>query len=126
GLVTGACLADIGHHVICIDNDQQKYEALKKGKVPIYEPGLDRLIKKNVARKRLSFAQWVSEGMDNVTVVFIAVGTPPMPDGSADLTYIESVAHGIATHMKKYTVIVEKSTVPVETGEEVERTIKRY
>ena len=126
GLVTGACLAEIGHHVICIDNDQQKFEALKKGKVPIYEPGLDRLIKKNIARKRLSFGQWVSEGMEHANVVFIAVGTPPMPDGSADLTYIESVAQGIAKHMKQYTVIVEKSTVPVETGEQVERTIARY
>ena len=126
GLVTGACLAEIGHHVICIDNDKKKYEALKNGQIPIYEPGLDKLVKRNVARKRLSFGQWIAEAMSDATVVFIAVGTPPQADGSADLTYIESVAHGIAQHLKEYTVVVEKSTVPVETGEQVERTIARY
>lgn len=126
GLVTGACLAEIGHKVICIDNDARKYEALKNGKTPIYEPGLDRLIKRNVARKRLSFGQWVSEGLKDSTIIFIAVGTPPRPDGSADLTHIESVARGIAQHMKGHTIVVEKSTVPVETGEEVERTINAH
>src|SRR5438105_1293664 len=83
GLVTGTCLAEIGHKVICIDNDPARYEALKNGAVPIYEPGLERLIKKNVARKRLSFGQWISEGLKETSVVFIAVGTPPLPDGSA-------------------------------------------
>jgi UDPglucose 6-dehydrogenase len=126
GLVTGACLAEIGHHVICIDNDVNKFNALKKGKIPFYEPGLDKLVLKNVKRKRLSFGQWVSEGMNRANIVFIAVGTPPLPDGSADLTFIESVAQGIAKSMTRYTVIVEKSTVPVETGEQVERTIARY
>ena len=126
GLVTGACLAEIGHHVVCIDNDPHKIEALKTGKIPIYESGLESLVRKNVRRKRLSFGQWVSEGLTNATIVFIAVGTPPRPDGSADLTHIESVAQGIAKHMKAYTVVVEKSTVPVETGEDVERTIARY
>ncbi len=126
GLVTGTCLAEIGHHVICIDNDPAKYEALKNGRIPIYEPGLDRLVKKNVARKRLSFGQWISEGLKEASIVFIAVGTPPQPDGSADLTYIESVSREIAEHMKAYTVVVEKSTVPVETGEQIEHTITRY
>ncbi len=126
GLVTGTCLAEIGHQVVCVDNDPQKFEALKKGKVPIYEPGLDHLLKKNVARKRLTFAQWVAEAMEGAVVIFIAVGTPPQSDGSADLTHIEAVAQSIARNLKKYTVIVEKSTVPVQTGEEVERTIARY
>jgi UDPglucose 6-dehydrogenase len=126
GLVTGACLAEIGHQVICIDNDPNKFEALKNGKIPIYEPGLDKLVKRNVARNRLSFGQFVSEGVRRADVVFIAVGTPPQPDGSADLTYIEAVAREIAEHMRNYTVVVEKSTVPVQTGEEVERTIARY
>lgn len=126
GLVTGTCLAEIGHHVTCIDNDPSKFDALKQGKVPIYEPGLDRLLKKNVARKRLKFAQFISEAMQDAAVIFIAVGTPPQPDGSADLTHIEAVAQEIAKNLKKYTVVVEKSTVPVQTGEEVERTISRY
>jgi UDPglucose 6-dehydrogenase len=126
GLVTGACLAEIGHRVICIDNDSSKIDALKNGKIPIFEPGLDTLVKRNVARKRLSFAQWVAEGLKDCAVVFIAVGTPPQPDGSADLTHIESVARGIAETMKGYIVIVEKSTVPVETGEQVERAVMRY
>jgi UDPglucose 6-dehydrogenase len=126
GLVTGTCLAEIGHRVICIDNDVNKYAALQRGEIPIYEPGLDKLVKRNVARKRLSFGRWVSEGLENASIVFIAVGTPPRPDGSADLSFIDSVAQEIAKNIKRYTVVVEKSTVPVETGEEVERTITRY
>jgi UDPglucose 6-dehydrogenase len=126
GLVTGTCLAEIGHKVICIDNDMNKYAALQKGEIPIYEPGLDKLVKRNVARKRLSFGRWVSEGLQEANIVFIAVGTPPRADGSADLSFIDSVAQEIAKNMKRYTVVVEKSTVPVETGEEVERTINRH
>ncbi len=126
GLVTGACLSEIGHKVICLDNDPQKVSALKSGKIPIYEPGLDKLVAKNVKRKRLSFGSNLGEGLKEATVVFIAVGTPPREDGSADLTYIETVAREIALHMKTYTVVAEKSTVPVETGEQVERTIMRY
>src|SRR5207245_767373 len=114
-----------GHHVICIDNDPHRFEALKSGKIPIYEPGLDRLVKRNVVRKRLHFGQQVSEGVREASVIFIAVGTPPQPDGSADLTHIEAVAREIAEHMTHYTVVVEKSTVPVETGEQVEQTITR-
>lgn len=126
GLVTGACLAEIGHRVTCVDNDPQKVSALLDGKIPIYEPGLDKLVLKNVKAKRLNFANSIAEGMKKAEVVFIAVGTPPLPDGSADLTFIESVAREIAASLKNYTVIAEKSTVPVETGEQVERTIHRH
>jgi UDPglucose 6-dehydrogenase len=126
GLVTGACLAEIGHRVVCVDNDTAKIQALNNGKIPIYEPGLDELVVRNVKRKRLFFASSLAEGLEQANVVFIAVGTPPRDDGSADLTYIETVARDIALHMKAFTVIAEKSTVPVETGEQVERTIMRY
>jgi UDPglucose 6-dehydrogenase len=126
GLVTGACLADIGHHVCCVDNDQNKISMLQSGKIPIYEPGLDAMVHRNVKKKRLSFAPTLAEGMQGAQIVFIAVGTPPRPDGSADLTFIETVAREIATHLKSYTVVAEKSTVPVETGEQVERTIIRF
>jgi UDPglucose 6-dehydrogenase len=126
GLVTGTCLAEIGHRVICIDNDPHKLDLLRKGKMPIYEPGLEVLVHKNIKRKRLSFAPRVADGMKTADAVFIAVGTPPQADGSADLTFIETVAREIAQNLTRYTVIAEKSTVPVETGEQVERTINRY
>jgi len=126
GLVTGACLSEIGHRVTCVDNDPRKLVLLKKGKMPIYEPGLEPIVLKNVKNKRLRFAAKISEGMKEADVVFIAVGTPPQPDGSADLTYIEAVAEEIAQSLNRYTVIAEKSTVPVETGEQVERTIARH
>jgi UDPglucose 6-dehydrogenase len=126
GLVSGACLAEIGHHVVCVDNDPAKIEALQSGKIPIYEPGLDDLVHRNVKNRRLKFSGRIADGMAKATVVFIAVGTPPHADGSADLTYIETVAREIARNLKVYTVIAEKSTVPVETGEQVERTILRY
>lgn len=126
GLVTGACLSEIGHRVICVDNDPRKITALHKGQIPIYEPGLDVLVAKNVKRKRLSFSDKLGDAVSRSNVVFIAVGTPPHADGSADLTYIEGVAREIALNLKNYTVIAEKSTVPVETGEQVERTISRF
>jgi UDPglucose 6-dehydrogenase len=126
GLVTGACLAEIGHHVTCVDNDESKISALQSGKIPIYEPGLDALVAKNVKKRRLFFAQDLGKAVEKSRVIFIAVGTPPRSDGSADLTFIEGVARDIASHMRGYTVIAEKSTVPVETGEQVERTIMRY
>jgi UDPglucose 6-dehydrogenase len=126
GLVTGACLAEVGHQVRCVDNDPSKINTLQNGQIPIYEPGLEKLVLQNVKRKRLSFFSSIADGMKQAQVVFIAVGTPPMPDGSADLTYIEAVAKEIAQNLTHYTVIAEKSTVPVETGEEVERTISRY
>ncbi len=128
GLVSGACFAEVGHHVICVDNDQRKVDKLLAGQIPIYEPGLEDLVHKNVAAKRLSFTTNTEEGVDGSEVVFIAVPTPPQPDGSVDLSYIEKVAREIAAVLKKgqYRVIVDKSTVPVKTGEKVSETIRRY
>lgn len=128
GLVSGACFAEVGHNVICVDNDQRKVDALQSGKIPIYEPGLEDLVHKNVAAKRLHFTTSIEEGVDNSEVVFIAVPTPPQPDGSVDLSYIEKVAREIAGVLKPgaYRVIVDKSTVPVKTGEKVADTIRRY
>lgn len=129
GLVTGACLAEIGHTVVCVDSDKTKISMLKKGRIPIYEPGLDKLVKENAKKGRLSFSNSIAEGMRRkgqaAQVVFIAVGTPPRSDGSADLSFIEDVASEVAVNMKEYTVIVEKSTVPVETGERVRKTVER-
>ncbi len=128
GLVSGACFAEVGHNVICVDNDQRKVDMLKAGKIPIYEPGLEELVHQNVAAKRLHFTASIEEGVDNSEVVFIAVPTPPQPDGSVDLSYIERVAREIAGVLKpgQYRVIVDKSTVPVKTGEKVADTIRRY
>lgn len=128
GLVSGACFAEVGHHVICVDNDQRKVDALQAGKIPIYEPGLEDLVHRNVAAKRLRFTNSIEDGVDNSQIVFIAVPTPPQADGSVDLTYIEKVAREIAGVLKpgQYRVIVDKSTVPVKTGEKVGDTIKRY
>ncbi|MEA3188548.1 MAG: UDPglucose 6-dehydrogenase [Chthoniobacter sp.] len=126
GLVSGACFAEVGHNVICVDNDQRKVDALLAGKIPIYEPGLEELVHRHVAAKRLHFTNSIEEGVDNSEVIFIAVPTPPQPDGSVDLSYIEKVAREIAGVLKDYRVIVDKSTVPVKTGEKVTDTIKRY
>jgi UDPglucose 6-dehydrogenase len=126
GLVTGACFADVGHNVICIDNDPRKIETLRAGKVPIYEPGLEELIHRNVAAHRLRFTGSIQEGVDRSQIVFIAVPTPPQPDGSVDLSFIEKVAREIASVLSDYRVIVDKSTVPVKTGEKVAESIKRY
>jgi UDPglucose 6-dehydrogenase len=126
GLVTGACFAEVGHEVICVDNDERKVKTLRNGKIPIYEPGLEQLVQRNVAAHRLQFTGSIEEGVDNSQVVFIAVPTPPQIDGSVDLTYIERVAREIASVLKEYRVIVDKSTVPVKTGEKVADTIRRY
>jgi UDPglucose 6-dehydrogenase len=126
GLVTGACFAEVGHEVICIDNDERKLKALRSGRIPIYEPGLDQLVQRNVSAHRLSFTGSIEEGVDRSQVVFIAVPTPPQTDGSVDLTYIERVAREIASVLNEYRVIVDKSTVPVKTGEKVADTIRRY
>ena len=126
GLVTGACFADVGHTVICVDNDAKKIESLQAGKVPIYEPGLEELIHRNVSARRLRFTGSTKEGVDNSQIVFIAVPTPQQPDGSVDLSFIEKVARDIAAVLKDYRVIVDKSTVPVKTGEKVAESIKRY
>jgi UDPglucose 6-dehydrogenase len=128
GLVSGACFAEVGHHVICVDNDQRKVDSLLAGKVPIYEPGLEELVHQNVSAKRLQFTTSTEEGVDNSEVIFIAVPTPPQADGSVDLSYIEKVAREIAAVLKpgQYRVVVDKSTVPVKTGEKVADTIRRY
>ncbi|MEQ1852427.1 MAG: UDP-glucose/GDP-mannose dehydrogenase family protein [Chthoniobacteraceae bacterium] len=128
GLVSGACFAEVGHHVICVDNDQRKIDMLQAGKIPIYEPGLEELVLRNVAAKRLRFTNSTEDGVDHSQVVFIAVPTPPQADGSVDLTYIEKVAREISAVLKpgQYRVVVDKSTVPVKTGEKVADTIRRY
>ena len=126
GLVTGACFADVGHNVVCVDNDTRKIEVLRAGRVPIYEPGLEELIHRNVAAHRLRFTESIKEGVDNSQIVFIAVPTPPLSDGSVDLSFIEKVAREIAGVLTDYRVIVDKSTVPVKTGEKVAESIKRY
>ena len=126
GLVTGACFADVGHNVICVDNDLRKVEALQAGKIPIYEPGLEEVVHRNVSAHRLRFTNSIREGVENSQIVFIAVPTPQQPDGSVDLSFIEKVARDIAEVLTGYRVIVDKSTVPVKTGEKVAETIKRY
>jgi len=124
GLVTGACFAELGNNVICVDNDTAKIKKLKSLKMPIYEPGLHEMVKRNVEKKRLSFTDSIQKAVQDSLVIFIAVGTPPQEDGGADLTAIENVARTIAKTMRSYKVIVEKSTVPVETGNWIEHTVK--
>ena len=126
GLVTGTCFAEVGHHVVCVDNDAAKVKTLQAGGIPIYEPGLEELVKKNVAAGRLRFTASTAEGVQDSAVIFIAVPTPPQPDGSVDLSYIERVARDIAASLTSYRIIVDKSTVPVKTGEKVAETIHRY
>lgn len=125
GLVSGACFADFGHHVVCIDNDAKKVTALGRGEIPIYEPGLAELVASNVKQRRLTFAQDMAPAIDGADVVFIAVGTPSRRgDGHADLSYVYAAAREIADALSGFTVIVTKSTVPVGTGDEVERIIR--
>ena len=126
GLVTGACFADVGHNVICIDNDLEKIEALQGGKVPIYEPGLEEVIHRNVSAHRLRFTNSIREGVEKAQIIFIAVPTPQQPNGDVDLRFLEKVAREIAGVLTDYRVIVDKSTVPVKTGEKVAESIKRY
>src|SRR6266436_6249758 len=126
GLVTGTCFAEVGHQVVCVDNDEAKVKTLRAGGIPIYEPGLEELVRKNTAAGRLSFTTSTAEGVESSDVVFIAVPTPPQPDGAVDLSFIEKVAREIAGGMTSYKIVVDKSTVPVQTGEKVAETIKRY
>lgn len=126
GLVSGTCFAEVGHQVICVDNNADKVKMLQAGGIPIYEPGLEELVKKNVAAGRLKFTASTAEGVQKSDIIFIAVPTPPQVDGSVDLSYIERVARDIAAAMTSYKIVVDKSTVPVKTGEKVAETIKRY
>jgi UDPglucose 6-dehydrogenase len=126
GLVSGACFSDFGHHVICIDSDEQKIAALKRGEIPIYEPGLSDLVGNNVREGRLGFGNDLKTEVGKADVIFIAVGTPSRRgDGHADLSFVYAVAREIAKAISKFTVIVTKSTVPVGTGDEVERIINK-
>ena len=126
GLVTGACFADVGHNVICVDNDEEKIKTLQAGRLPIYEPGLEEIVHRNVSAHRLHFSSSIREGVDKSHIIFIAVPTPPQPNGDVDLSFIEKVSREIADVLTDYRVIVDKSTVPVKTGERVAETIKRY
>ncbi len=126
GLVTGACLAEIGHNVVCVDKDKKKIKTLLKGQIPIYEPGLDEVVRKNRKAGRLTFVDNIEAGLKKAEGIFIAVNTPPLPNGEADLSYVEAVAREVAQNMKRYTIVIEKSTVPVETGEKIKQTMRLY
>jgi UDPglucose 6-dehydrogenase len=116
----------VGHAVICVDNNLEKVRSLQAGKIPIYEPGLEEVVARNVAAGRLRFTGEVADGVKNAEVIFIAVPTPPRPDGSVDLSFVEKVAREIAGSLDGYRLVVDKSTVPVKTGEKVAETIRRY
>jgi len=125
GLVTGACLADLGMNVTCVDNDQRKIDMLLRGEMPIYEPGLDALVAKNAKAERLHFTGDLNNAIQRALAIFIAVGTPPKEDGSADLSYVIQVAESIADNLTGYKVVVTKSTVPIGTGQLIERIIRK-
>jgi UDPglucose 6-dehydrogenase len=125
GLVTGACLADLGMNVTCVDNDQRKIDMLLRGEMPIYEPGLDALVAKNAKAERLHFTGDLNSAIQRALAIFIAVGTPPKEDGSADLSYVIQVAESIADNLTGYKVVVTKSTVPIGTGQLIERIIRK-
>jgi UDPglucose 6-dehydrogenase len=124
GLVTGACFAESGANVICVDLDVNKIKQLKSGSIPIYEPGLEEIVKNNIEKNRLSFTTEIKDGIDGSEVIFIAVGTPPGEDGSADMKHVLSVAKDIGRLITEYIVVVTKSTVPVGTSEEIRKTIQ--
>ncbi|HYJ95672.1 MAG TPA: nucleotide sugar dehydrogenase, partial [Vicinamibacterales bacterium] len=125
GLVAGACFAESGNDVVCVDNNQTKVRLLRRGKIPIYEPGLEELVHRNRAEKRLTFTTTLAKAVRDSSVIFIAVGTPQGEDGSADLKYVLEVARQIARAMNGYKVIVDKSTVPVGTSERVREVVRR-
>ncbi|MBA2469402.1 MAG: UDP-glucose/GDP-mannose dehydrogenase family protein, partial [Chloroflexia bacterium] len=124
GLVTGACFAESGNHVYCVDVDVDKVAALQRGEIPIYEPGLAEIVGQNTKAGRLTFTTDASEGVDHGLIIFIAVGTPPQEDGSSDLRYVVDVARTIGSMLKKPALIVDKSTVPVGTAALVRQTIQ--
>lgn len=123
GLVSGTCLAEVGNHVLCIDIDQGKIDRLNNAEIPIYEPGLEDLVQKNVKAGRLSFSSDIKQGVEYGSIIFIAVGTPPDEDGSADLKHVLAVASDIGNHMDDYRVVVTKSTVPVGTADKVRNAV---
>ncbi|MEE8329771.1 MAG: UDP-glucose/GDP-mannose dehydrogenase family protein [Thermodesulfovibrionia bacterium] len=125
GLITGACFAEFGLNVTCVDNDKKKITSMKKGILPFYEPGLKELLRRNLRANRIRFTENIAGAVDSSLIIFIAVGTPPRGDGSADLKHVEDVARGIAAHMKSYKIIVTKSTVPVGTGERLRNIISK-
>ncbi|GAB4535104.1 MAG: nucleotide sugar dehydrogenase [Thermodesulfovibrionia bacterium] len=125
GLVTGVCFAEFGIDVTCVDKDEKKIRLLKKGSVPFYEPGVEEFLQRNLKAGRLHFTTDIKDAVDSSLVIFIAVGTPPRGDGSADMRYVEEVAREIAKHIKSYKVIVTKSTVPVGTGERIRELISK-
>jgi UDPglucose 6-dehydrogenase len=125
GLVTGACLADAGNHVVCVDVDVKKIEGLKRGEVPIHEPGLEALLKRNAEAGRIEFTTDAAKGVEHGLFQLIAVGTPPGEDGSADLRYVLAVARTIATHLNRYAIVITKSTVPVGTADKVHAEIDK-
>src|SRR3984957_13528859 len=124
GLVTGACLADAGNQVVCVDIDRRKVEMLRTGEIPIHEPGLEAIVTRNAAAGRLTFTADAKEGVDHGLFQLIAVGTPPDEDGSADLRYVLAVARTIGTHMSRYSIVINKSTVPVGTPDKVRKEIE--
>jgi len=126
GLVSGTCFAEIGHNVICVDNDEKKIQILKTGKIPIYEPGLLEMVRKNVSDGRLRFTTSIIEGVRKSLFIFIAVGTPPKENGEPDLSSIENVASDIGEAMEDYKIVIEKSTVPVQTGKWIRTIIERF
>jgi UDPglucose 6-dehydrogenase len=126
GLVSAACFAEIGYKVICVDNDKGKIRSLKQKKLPFYEPDLKPLVVKNLKRGSLVFSSLIKESIRQSDIIFIVVGTPPLADGSADLTSVENIAHLIAANLNSYKLVVEKSTVPVQTGQKIKETIYRY
>ncbi|OAS85795.1 MULTISPECIES: UDP-glucose dehydrogenase family protein [Metabacillus] len=126
GLVSGVCFSELGNHVTCVDVDEQKIAKLTEGKSPIYEPGIEDLIQKNLHKNRLLFTTDLKQAMESAQIVIIAVGTPRKQNGEADLTYIEKVAESIGQHLKSYKVIITKSTVPVGTGKIVKEIIRRH
>ena len=126
GLITGACFAEFGLNVTCVDNDKKKIKSLEKGIVPFYEPGLEELMQRNIAAGRMQFTSDIGHAVESSLVIFIAVGTPPRGDGSADMKFVKGVAKEIADHINSYKVIVTKSTVPVGTGQKVREIISEH
>ena len=123
GLVTGACLAHSGHNVTCVDVDENKVQRLLKGEIPIFEPGLESIVKSSVAEKRLQFTTDAKKAVDFAEIIFIAVGTPPDEDGAADLRYVLQVAESVGTHIQDYRLVINKSTVPVGSADRVKQKI---